>query len=139
MSDAPNEDAPEDSAVTLFQQQWLVYRKVIDHNYIQHREVYARLHQVLVEEATQPFRFLDIACGDATASLGALLGTRVGSYHGIDLSGPALDLARESLHQLDCPVTLEQRDFAAALRDRTEAADVAWDRPITAPSVHCGQ
>lgn len=47
-------------------------------------------------------------------------------YHGIDESGPALDLAREALHPLDCPVTLEQRDFAAALRDRTEAADVAW-------------
>src|SRR2546422_4024025 len=115
MSDAPNEDAPEDSAVTLFQQQWRVYRKVIDHNYMQHREVYARVHQVLVEEATQPFRFLDIACGDATSTVAALQGTRVASYHGIDLSGAAIDLARGALRQLDCPVTLEQRDFAAAL------------------------
>src|SRR5438552_5146503 len=129
MTDARYEDA-QDPAVALFQQQWRVYRKVIDQNYIQHREVYARLHQVLVEEATQPFRFLDIACGDATASPGALLGTRVASYHGIDLSGPALDLARESLHPLDCPVTLEQRDFAAALRDRTEAGGRRLDRPI---------
>ena len=126
MADAKHGVTLEDPALALFQQQWHVYRKVIDHNYMQHREVYARLHQVLVEEATQPFRFLDIACGDATASIDALQGTRVASYHGIDQSGPALDLAREALRALDCPVTLEQRDFAEALRNRTERADVAW-------------
>ncbi len=126
MNEARHVDAHEDPAVALFKQQWRVYRKVVDNNYLQHREVYARLHQVLVEEATQPFRFLDIACGDAVSSVGALRGTRVASYHGIDLAGPALELARGALRQLDCPVTLELRDFAAALRDRTESADVAW-------------
>jgi SAM-dependent methyltransferase len=116
----------EDPAIALFQRQWRVYRKVVDHNYMQHREVYDRLHRVLVEEAAQPFRFLDIACGDASASVGALQGTRVASYHGIDLSGPALELAHEAMRGLDCPATLERRDFAEALRDRIEPADVAW-------------
>ena len=113
-------------ALGLFRKQWEVYRKVVDHNYMQHREVYARLHEMLVAEAVQPFRFIDIACGDASASVGALLGTRVERYHGIDLSGPALDLARAALRRLDCPVTLEERDFAVALRERTETAHVAW-------------
>lgn len=126
MADPRHEDAREETANVLFQQQWQVYRKFIDHNYLQHREVYARVHRVLVEEANQPFRFLDIACGDATATVGALRDTRVASYHGIDLSGSALDLARDALRQLDCPVTLEQREFVAALHDRTEVADVAW-------------
>jgi SAM-dependent methyltransferase len=112
--------------VALFQQQWQLYRKFVDNNYFYHREVYGQLHRILVEEAVQPFRFLDIACGDARATVDALKGTRVEHYHGIDLSEAALDLASKALETLACPVTLDQRDFVAALRDRPEPVDVAW-------------
>jgi len=74
----------------------------------------------------QPFRFLDIACGDARATVDALKGTRVAHYHGIDLSQAALDLASKALEALACPVTLDHRDFVEALRDRPEPVDVAW-------------
>ena len=40
----------------------------------------------------KPFAFLDIACGDAGQMKQALTGTKVGHYHGIDLSEPALEL-----------------------------------------------
>lgn len=125
-SAGPGDAEAASDALRLFQKQWAVYRKVVDHNYMQHREVYARLHEMLVVEAVQPFRFIDIACGDASASVGALLDTRVEQYHGIDLSGPALGLARIALSQLGCPFSLEERDFAVALRERTETAHVAW-------------
>src|SRR5579859_7791739 len=91
----------------LFQREWQTYRKVVDNNYMFHREVYGRLHQILIEEAPQPYRFLDIACGDASASVNVLRRTRISHYHGIDLSTPALDLAREALRTLRCPVTVE--------------------------------
>jgi ubiquinone/menaquinone biosynthesis C-methylase UbiE len=91
-----------------------------------HREVYGRLRQILIDEAIQPFRFLDIACGDAAATCTALTGLKVGVYHGIDLSQPALDLARESVETLGCPVTLQCRDFVEVLRDWKESVDVAW-------------
>src|SRR5271169_78412 len=55
-----------------FQQQWQLYRKFVDNNYFYHREVYGQLHRILVDEAVQPFRFLDIACGDARATVDAL-------------------------------------------------------------------
>jgi SAM-dependent methyltransferase len=51
---------------------------------------------------------------------------KVVHYHGIDLSQAALDLASKTLEALDCPVTLEHRDFVAAMRDRPEPVDVAW-------------
>jgi SAM-dependent methyltransferase len=86
-------------------------------------EVYRRLHRLLIDEAPRPFRFLDLGCGDATASVA---GTPVAAYHGIDLSQPALDLAREAVGELGCPVTLERRDFVAALRDWTAPVDVVW-------------
>ena len=80
----------------------------------------------LVDEVVQPFRFLDIACGDARASVDALKRTRVAQYHGIDLSQEALDLASQALETLACPVTLDHRDFVAALRDWPEPVDIAW-------------
>jgi len=119
-------DMLDEPAVALFQQQWQLYRKFVDNNYFYHREVYDRLHRILVEEVIQPFRFLDIACGDERASVDALRGTRVAHYRGIDLSQAALELASEALESLGCPVTLDHRDFAEALRDRPEPADVAW-------------
>ena len=117
---------PARSAMSLFQDEWPLYRKQVDDNCLFHREAYAILREILTEEMASPFRFLDIACGDARASVRALIGTRVFHYHGIDLSEPALVHARNTLQALACPVTLERGDFVAALRDRAITADVAW-------------
>jgi hypothetical protein len=62
--DSVRGDKPDESASSLFQTQWQTYRKIVDNNYTFHREAYGELHRILVEEAVQPFRFLDIACGD---------------------------------------------------------------------------
>jgi SAM-dependent methyltransferase len=121
----PLADHP-DPTPSFFQQQWQIYRKFVDNNYFYHREVYFQLHRILVDEAVWPFRFLDIACGDARATVDALKGTRVAHYHGIDLSQAALDLASKALAALACPVKLQHRDFVEALRDRPEPVDVAW-------------
>lgn len=52
----------------IFQTQWQTCRKVIERNYMFHREVYGLLHKILITEAPKPFRFLDIACGDGMAA-----------------------------------------------------------------------
>lgn len=118
-------DRSEESSQALFQRDWQIYRTMVDQNYLFHREAYACLHQLLVD-IPYPFRFLDIACGDATASVAALAGTRIAHYNGIDLSAAALGLARDALTALDCPVTLEQADFVEALRKWSAPVDVAW-------------
>ncbi len=119
-------DTAVDSSRDLFQREWRIYRKVVENNYMFHREAYQQLRQVLVDEVPRPFHFLDIACGDASDSVDALNGTPVAHYHGIDLSKPALDLARKALGTLGCPVTLEQRDLVDALADWGRPVDVAW-------------
>lgn len=116
----------EETTMRLFQRDWAIYRKMVDNNFLFHREAYARLRRLLAEEAPAGFRFLDIACGDASATMLALRDSAVGHYHGIDLSAPALALARAELAALPCPVVLDQRDFYDALNDRPEPADVAW-------------
>ena len=122
----PAGTSPRRTSATVFQEEWQVYRKMVDNNYLFHREAYGALRRVLVEEMTEPFRFLDIACGDASATIGALAGTRVSQYHGIDLSEPALALAETTLRALPCRFELTRGDFVAALREGSLAADVAW-------------
>ena len=81
---------------------------------------------MLLTEAQPGFRFLDVACGDAAASITALAGTDVGSYAGIDISRPALDLAKTELAVLTCPVTLIEKDFVSALAAWSDPVDVVW-------------
>jgi SAM-dependent methyltransferase len=119
-------EKPDSSTVTLFQDAWQIYRKMVDNNYLFHREAYGRLHEFLLAEIDRPFRFLDIACGDASASAGALRGTSVAHYHGIDFSAAALAIAAGNLAGLGCPTTLEERDFVEAVSDDTVPPDVAW-------------
>jgi hypothetical protein len=111
-------------AQSLFQQKWQIYRKVVENNYLSHREAYGWLHRILVGEVDRPFRFLDIACGDASATVDALKKTRITHYHGIDLCGEALVLASKTLEALPCPSTLDECDFVEALLDRPQPADV---------------
>jgi len=120
-------DAVQDhSTQTLFQQQWQIYSNVLDHNYFYHREVGIQLRTVIKEQAPQSYTFLDIACGDARASVAALQGTAIAQYVGIDLSHAALDLARPTLVNLGCPFTLKHADFVDALSDWSTPVDVAW-------------
>ena len=117
---------PDVGDQSYFLKSWRTYRKFLDLNYMSHREVYAALREVLVAEAPPRFRFLDVACGDAAASVTALNGTDVGSYAGIDISRPALEIARRELAVLDCPVALIEQDFVTALAGWSDPVDVVW-------------
>jgi hypothetical protein len=53
------------AAARLFTQEWQVYRKMVDNDYLFHAGAYCCLRQLLIEKINRPFFFLDIACGDA--------------------------------------------------------------------------
>lgn len=110
----------------LFAKDLATYRKVMGHNYMAHREIYGVLRQILLTEAPDRFIFLDVACGTAEASAGALEGANIGRYIGIDISRPSLEIAREALENLRCPVDLRQEDFVVAINAWAEPVDVVW-------------
>ena len=114
------------AALAQFQEQWATYRKVVESDYLSHREVGGILRATLNEVFTAPFSFLDIACGDASVMKTALAGTKVRHYHGIDLSEPALELAAANLAAMPFEVDLDHRDFVEAMMRRPEHADAAW-------------
>jgi SAM-dependent methyltransferase len=116
----------DEQAMQTFRHQWQAYSKLVDKDYLSHQAVHAVLHRELVTDVNRPFRFLDLACGDARLTVAALQGTPVIHYHGIDLSAPALAMARQTVETLACPVELELADFVPAMRERREPADVVW-------------
>jgi hypothetical protein len=120
----PSPDA--DDAQAMFNRQLATYRKIVGENLMFHREVYGLLRSVLSEEMQTPFKFLDIACGDASASAAALQASTIAHYYGIDLSARSLVLASEALKVLPCPVELRCRDFVQAIADWAEPVDVVW-------------
>jgi hypothetical protein len=113
------------AALEEFQKQWSTYQKVVEQDALSHKETGLLLHEALAA-LSEPFAFLDIACGDAWQMKRTLAGTKVKHYHGIDLAMPALKLAAENLAHVPFDVELEHRDFVEALTKRTEPADVAW-------------
>jgi SAM-dependent methyltransferase len=121
----PFSSVPDGTTITLFQQHWRVYRLMVEENFLCHREVYARLRDVLAGLEV-PFRFLDVGCGDAACAAVALRRTQVASYHGIDLAPEALAVAQANLGSLACRVRLEVGDYADVLHHGTEPADVVW-------------
>jgi ubiquinone/menaquinone biosynthesis C-methylase UbiE len=126
MTGAADDKADLAPTQQLFLEQWQVYRKMVDNDYLFHRGAYDCLHRYLKDEVAAPFRFLEAACGDASMSTQALMGTKVSDYAGIDISHQALDIARTNLALLSCPVTLEERDFVSALREWQRPADIVW-------------
>jgi SAM-dependent methyltransferase len=120
------EGATERPEIEIFQQQWNLYRKLVDQDYFYGTQVYPTLQRFLNSEFQRPFRFLDLACGDAHDIVGALTGTHIADYHGVDLSLPALELAKGNLDGLSRPVTLERADFTEAVKDASPRADVVW-------------
>ena len=118
--------ALDEEATHFFRKQWAAYRRLIDANYSHHREAYGILRRLLLENFDRPFWFLDLACGDAKESVGALLETKITHYHGVDLSPQALKMAAQNLDALECEVDLEQADFVEAIRNRPDPAHVVW-------------
>lgn len=110
----------------LFAKGLATYQKVVAANYMAHREVYEMLRQVLLDEASDGFVFADLACGSAPGSAAALAGSNVARYVGIDISQPSLDVAKEALAALTCPVELRCEDFIVAIDSWKGPLDVVW-------------
>ena len=101
-------------------------QKVVAGNYYGHRQAYNVLHEVLLNEAKDGFVFADLACGAAPFSAEALAGTGVARYVGVDISKPALEVAKETLAPLTCPIELRCQDFVEAIDAWEGQLDVVW-------------
>src|SRR5688572_33231343 len=99
--------ANDTAALEIFQNQWGVYQKFLQYDYLSNADACAALHRFLIDDLGRPFRFIDLACGDISGIVGTLRTTPIEHYRGVDLSGPALALETENIATLPLP---EQRE-----------------------------
>lgn len=122
---AGNKPERDNEAVRQFFDRWHLYKKIADHDYLNHRGAYAAVARLL-RERTEPFSFLELGCGDARWTSEALAGTQLRSYEAMDLSTVALDLARENLRNIGCGARLMRGDFYEELPRRERMDDVIF-------------
>lgn len=110
----------------FFVDSWNVYRKIVEHDYMFHREIYSDVYGVLREGFDQPFSMLDLGCGDASSITQVMKRLAIESYRGVDLSGPALELASRNLGELSCPTDLINADLLEYLEASPGEYDVIF-------------
>ncbi len=112
--------------VKAFFDKWSVYKKAMDANYFGHREAYSALNSFLMSEFPHGFSLIDFGCGDAYFVAAALRDTAVEKYIGVDLSGVALELARENMEELRCDRHFLEGDFLVVAKQLNVKVDVIW-------------
>lgn len=107
-----------------FFDQWALYRKVVDHDYLFHSGAMQALSRWLAGRKVETF--LDLGCGDASFTTGVLAGTGIRSYEGVDLSPVALDLARRNAGRLGCACGFTCGDFSVEVSRIGGVFDVVY-------------
>ncbi len=115
-----------ESTRDFFQNVWNLYWRLVDENYLAHREVYARLNRLLKERGPAPFTVLDLGCGDASYMVKGLAGTHVARYTGVDVTPGALQLARANLDGLGFETRFVLDEYARYVQTSAETADIIW-------------
>lgn len=111
--------------VEKFFDQWSIYRKAVDNDYMLHNQVYGKLKTLFVGRLKKGFAILDLGCGDAEFMAKALKGTRVKKYVGVDISGVVLELAKKNMRSVRCRKTFILSDFLKDIKYE-KRADIIW-------------
>lgn len=110
----------------LFIDSWNIYHKIVMANHMFHREIYNTVGELLDQQETAPFTFLDLGCGDASRIAPILQYRLVEHYTGVDLSDTALSEAARHLAQLTCPIQLNNAEMLGFLRQDSAQYDVIF-------------
>jgi ubiquinone/menaquinone biosynthesis C-methylase UbiE len=125
-----------DSNNEFFNEQWCLYQKVLSNNYMGHREIYDILHEFLLSYYKKPFKMLDLGCGDASFAAQALLNTTMNFYCGIDLSEPALEIARDNMAKLKSAKLFIQGDFLELIFQLGQNPENSFDAIFSSFALH---
>lgn len=90
-------DRTHPEAYALFLDQWNIYRKVIQGDYMRHRALFHEAETLIRKQSVTSPIILDLGCGDAAAIKSILDGLPYQQYVGVDGSAFALNAARETL------------------------------------------
>lgn len=101
----------------LFERQWSTYRRVVDHDLMEHKALSAAITAAIEGWLAQrpsgsPLpRMVDLGCGDLALLAPLLRRLPLGSYLGIDLAAPVLPLAAAQLQGVPYPCAWREQDL----------------------------
>ncbi len=84
----------------FFDQEWELYKRVVNLNYMAHKEILEILRKFFRSDPPPIISVLELGCGDASLLSSALQGTEFETYYGVDISPHALELADENTRLL---------------------------------------
>lgn len=120
----------------FFNNEWRIYQKILNNNYLRHQEIYSILHQVLVKYFQKSFSMLDLGCGDCTFITQALLNTTITEYQGVDLSESALEIAHSNMVSLDCEKNFIQGNFLEVVPELVNQRHDSFDIIVASYALH---
>lgn len=120
----------------FFNDKWKLYQKILANNYMGHQEIYNILHKFLIDNWQQPFKILDLGCGDASFVSQTLLNTNVSFYLGIDISETAIAIARENMKLIPCDQDFIQGDFSEVIPLLVQEREPKFDLILSSFTFH---
>jgi SAM-dependent methyltransferase len=114
-------------AAGIFIDAWSLYGRVVSHNHMYHREIFADVGEYLrARFGGEAISVCDLGCGDARHFSDALRGLSVRSYQGCDLSETALAQARTNVASLGLEAELACADLSDYLRDGAKQFELVF-------------
>ncbi|WP_067520020.1 class I SAM-dependent methyltransferase [Endozoicomonas ascidiicola] len=110
----------------IFQDHWRLYQKILNEDYMGHREIASFLQQALAPPLKQ-LRVLELGCGDGDLFFRLTPRVSVGHYVGVDITEFALNIFKERLNEKDdlpVDVRLHHRDMLSFLTQCDDQFDV---------------
>jgi len=123
------------AATTLFNQ-WQVYKSIIDHDWMLHREIHTAIHAFVKWNYQTRFSLLDLGCGDAGFIRPTFETTQLAHYTGVDLSAAALEEARLTLAAGRFGMQLVEGDLLGYLVDASIQEHLAYELILAGYSIH---
>lgn len=112
--------------VRKFFNQWALYQKIVDHNYLGHKEAYSTFGEFLREHFARSFSLIDLGSGDASFMARILQGMKISSYEAVDISPVALSLASKNMCSVEGEKIFTNDDFFRLIQKKRRPADVIW-------------
>jgi len=123
------------AATTLFDH-WQVYKSIIDHDWMLHREIHATIHAFVKWNYQTRFSLLDLGCGDAGFIQRTFENTQLAHYTGVDTSTAALEEARRTLAAGRFSVQCVEGELLGYLVDASTQEHLAYELILAGYSVH---
>lgn len=113
-------------ASQYFNENWKRYRNSIECNTLYHREMFAALNEFIQKNIKHPFSFVDVGCGDSTATAAVLSDKPVSQYIGIDAAKDVLKIAAQTLAPMNCEKEFIAENMNTAIKQLKSPVDIIF-------------